>query len=389
MAEHTKLRRVVAFVATIGTLLGAGIWTQLSSAGAAGQDKIQYNQQTGSSGTYILYVPGDGSKTTKQSVTSGGGCATPTPSGTPILAFGARFYPSGYLGSSSAAVVGAYKSRTGVCSIPQSWSIEVNEALRFSVGANSLVAGRLFSRAQLQLEREDKSSAGSAPVTGQLVEFLNGTQVGTQNFSIAAPDGTQITADTGVSANAFDTVEIRVTSPAAGSISVVGPTSTFTLANQICVTETINTSSTDGTATSGQVSASITYAGNTVDSTRCKPYTSFTATTTDANSSNGKAIEFLSSQVAGAHLTTHFDWGYFPYCRPDAAVAGVPTCPTTYIDFGSGENPQVYCAAANPPTTPAWCTTKRTFDYVTIGGVQYTHITEDWDGLGDVIYRFH
>src|SRR5690349_15281944 len=88
------------------------------SAGASGtQDKITYDQTTGSKGTYIQYVPGDGSKPTNQSVTSGGGCATPSPSGTPLLAFSAKYYPSGYSGSSTNAIVGAYKSRTGVCQI--------------------------------------------------------------------------------------------------------------------------------------------------------------------------------------------------------------------------------------------------------------------------------
>ena len=35
-------------------------------------DKIVYVQTTGSGGTYLQYVPGDGSTVTKQSVTSGG-----------------------------------------------------------------------------------------------------------------------------------------------------------------------------------------------------------------------------------------------------------------------------------------------------------------------------
>jgi hypothetical protein len=99
-------------------------------------------------------------------------------------------------------------------------------------------------------------------------------------------------------------------------------------------------------------------------------------------------VQFLSSQTAGAHLTTHFDWGYFPYCRPDATVPSVPTCPTTYVDFGSGDTAQVYCAVANPPLTPQWCTTSRNYEYVDIGGTTFTHITEDWDGLGDVGWRF-
>jgi hypothetical protein len=251
-----------------------------------------------------------------------------------------------------------------------------------------VVAGRLFARAQILLERQDKSTAASPLLVAQLVEFLGGTQVGSQSVSIAGPNGTQTVADTGLSAHAFDTVEIRVLSPAAGSLSVVGPTSTFVLANLLCVSETITATSTNGTATSGQVRASITYVGNTEDSSRCKAYTDFTATATSTNSVNGKEVQFLAAQTAGAHLTTHFDWGNFAYCRPDAADPDVPTCPTTSVDFGAGFVPQVYCAAANPPTTPAWCTTGRTYEYVTINGTTFTHITEDWDGFGDIGWRF-
>jgi hypothetical protein len=383
-----RIRGGIVAIASIGSLLGFGVWTQLGSAGAAGPDTIQYVQQTGSGGTYIKYVPGDNSTATTQAVTSGGGCATPTPSGPAILAFSARSYPNGYANPSTAAVVGAYKSRTGVCATPQAWSIEFNEGLRFSVGPNALTAVRVFARAQIRLEREDKTTTSSPAVSVQLVEYLANTQVGTQTIPLAGAQGAQITADTGVAASVFDTVEIRVLSPAAGSISVVGPTSTFTLANVICVSDTITTTSNDGTATSGEVSASLTYAGNTVDPSRCKPYTDFTATTTSPDSLNGKLIDFLASQTAGAHITTHFDWGLFTYCRPDAAVPSVPTCPTTFVDFGAGAQAQVYCAAANPPATPQWCTTKRTYDYVTVGSTTFTHITEDWDGFGDVRWAF-
>jgi len=384
-----EYRRAVVAIACIGSLLGFGAWTQLGSAGAAGPDTIQYVQQTGSGGTYIKYVPGDGSPPTMQSVTSGGGCATPTPSGPPVLAFSTRSYASGYNNPSTTAVVGAYKSRTGVCAIPQAWSIEVKEGLRFSVGPNALTAGRVFGRAQIRLEREDKTTSSSPAVSVQLVEYLANAQVGTQTVPLAGAQGAQITADTGVATSAFDTVEIRVLSPAAGAISVVGPTSTFTLANVICVSDTISTTSNDGTATSGEVSATITYAGNTADPARCKAYTDFSATTTSPESTNGKLVDFLATQTAGAHITTHFDWGLFTYCRPDASVAGVPTCPTTFVDFGAGAQAQVFCAAANPPATPQWCTTKRTYDYVTVGTTTFTHITEDWDGFGDVIWKFH
>src|SRR5258708_4555962 len=79
-----------------------------AASAASGPDTIQYVQTTGSNGTYIQYVPGDGSTPTNESITSGGGCATPTPSGVPVLQFSALYYPAGYAGSSAPAVVGAY-----------------------------------------------------------------------------------------------------------------------------------------------------------------------------------------------------------------------------------------------------------------------------------------
>src|SRR5258708_1561452 len=126
MRVRKLLSRPLVIAVAVAAGAGAVSLTQLggTASASATQDKVTYNQTTGNSGTYINYVPGDGSKTTKESVTSGGGCATPTPSGVPILAFSASYYPDGYANASQSAVVGAYKSRTGVCQIPQAWSIE-------------------------------------------------------------------------------------------------------------------------------------------------------------------------------------------------------------------------------------------------------------------------
>src|ERR1700722_1521893 len=197
-----------------------------AASAAPGPDTIQYRQTTGSGGTYIQYVPGNGSSPTNESITSGGGCATPSPSGVPILQFSAMYYPSGYTGGSVAAVVGAYKSRTGVCQISPAWGIEQNESLIFSVGSNNLVKGRLFTAASLQLAGNDKSGV---PTQVQLIESLAGRQVGHQNISSALPQGTAFTASTGSLSTGFDQLEIRTLSPSTGSVSVVGPSSTFVL----------------------------------------------------------------------------------------------------------------------------------------------------------------
>jgi hypothetical protein len=201
-------------------------------AGASvGVDVIQYVQTTGSSGSYINYVPGDGSAQTSQAITSGGGCATPSPQGVPILSFSALIYsnPVGgvpYTGSPSAAIVGAYKGRTGVCSITPAWSIDQPESLTFAVGTNSLVNGRLLTEANLQLQRTDK--ANDASINVRLIERNGLTQVGSQTTTLTGISGSTWTVDTGFVSVGFNSVEIQVTSASGGAgISVVGPTSTF------------------------------------------------------------------------------------------------------------------------------------------------------------------
>jgi hypothetical protein len=380
--------RGLAAVVALALVAGATTWLRLDNGAAATTtlDKIIYSQQNGKNGEYLQYVPGDGSRVTTQPVTGAGGCATPNTTN-PVLAFSAKYYGSGYGGPSTAAIVGAYNNRTGVCQIPQAWSIEVNEGLVFAPGStNALTAGRAFSRAQLQLEREDKSTASDPPAVVNIVLRLGSTVVATQSYNLQGPNGTQTATDTGTS-YLFDSLEIQVLSPAAGSISVVGPTSTFTLANQLCVGQSISQTSTDGTATSGQVTATFNYVGNSVNSGQCKAYGTFAATTTDPNSPTGKLVTLIAANATGAHLTATFDWGLFPYCQPGTSNPNVPTCPPTLVDFGSGFQVQTFCAAANPPATAPWCTTSQKFEYVTVNGTTFTHITETWDGLGDIKYN--
>ena len=61
------------------------------------------------------------------------------------------------------------------------------------------------------------------------------------------------------------------------------------------------------------------------------------------------------------------------------------------VDFGSGLQPQTFCAAADPNavTTPPWCTTSRTYTNEVVDGVPVTQITETWDGYGDIGFHFH
>src|SRR5438094_12181 len=184
------LRRHALIFGTITSLIATGLWVQLEGAAATSTnpDTIQYAQNNGANGTYIKYVPGDGSAPTSQAVTGGGGCSTPTVHGAPVLRFSAKYYANGYSGSSVGATVGA-----------------------------------------------------------------------------------------------FDSIEVHVLNPSTGSVSVVGPTSTFTLAGQVCPGESITTSSNDVTGTLTFVAGS-----------SCKSYTGFSA------SSENKSVTFLSQQLAGA-----------------------------------------------------------------------------------------
>ena len=269
----------------------------------------------------------------------------------------------------------------------------MNEGLVFSVGNNSLVTGRQWAKADLVLQRQDKSTSAPPPVTVQFLLRVGSTVVDTQTTTISGPDGTKNTYSTG-SGVSFDSIEIRVLTPAAGSVSVVGPTSTFYFGPKICPGETITDTSTGGTVSSGEVTASFTFVSSPGGA--CKSYSFFEALSTDPDVDNGKSVEFLSQELAGAHMTAEFDWGLFPYCRPDATPdpnpdhAGAPTCPTTTVDFGDGDTNQTFCPPGGATADIPWCTTSKNFDYVpdpADSTKTVTHITETWDGLGDILFR--
>jgi len=51
---------------------------------------------------------------------------------------------------------------------------------------------------------------------------------------------------------------------------------------------------------------------------------------------------------------------------------------------------QTFCAPNGATTAVPWCTTSRHFDYVqdpNDSSVTLVHITETWDGLGDILFR--
>ncbi len=227
-----------------------------SVASATQQSEIFYYQQKGGGGSYIEYSGADGTILTQKLSSGGGGCSSPTVS-SPVLAFSASYYPSGYSLPPTPASVGAYNLRTGVCAIAPDWQIQPNEGLIFSVGDNPLTVSQVFSQASIPLEREDKTAG---PLSGTLVFRLKDTSgveqvVATQTFTVGSGVGTVAVAQSGIVPSGFDQVEIQVDSPSSGAVSVVGPTTvngttvvpTFYLASAPAITSANSTTFDAGT----------------------------------------------------------------------------------------------------------------------------------------------
>ncbi|MGA2530759.1 MAG: putative Ig domain-containing protein [Acidimicrobiales bacterium] len=216
------------------------------SATTPAQDKIIYVQKSGQqkTGPYVEYEGANGTNLTQSLSLANGSCSGSTVSNptSPLLPFSASYYSSGYSGTSTAASVGSTVTKqgvaeTGVCVNSRTspgYTIQPNEGLVFSIGTNSLTAGRVFSQATIPLKRND-STRGS--LSGSLVlRRANSsgieTTVDTVPFSVPVA-GTESPGDTndcpvvstGVvpAADQFDQLEIQVDSPSTGSVSVTGP----------------------------------------------------------------------------------------------------------------------------------------------------------------------
>jgi hypothetical protein len=362
--------------------------TPASSASPAKPDKVIYNQGTTSGSNSLEYVPGNGSAPTTQAITTSGPCDAISIDGVPLLNLTGALYSSDtYVGGTiTAETVGANSGRTGVCAIPPDWAINNTgtsgdgggaEALDFAVGANSLVYGRDFSGAQLTLQAESGS-----PITVELVESINGTQVATQTCTISA-SGATITADTeaqsggacstnpGTAGPQFDTLEVRDLTLNT-SVSVVGPKSTFTMSHQICGNQQIQSQ--------GPVSATLSDTAPT--GTDCKNYTTFNSTV----GTGGQSLSFNAFASGNIPLTIKVPWAPETECQPGTPTEAdpLPECPPTQISYdGVTFTDQTFCASASPGTL---CTTKKTYNYVVVDGVTETQITEHWAGDVDCCY---
>jgi len=156
----------------------------------------------------------------------------------------------------------------------------------------------------------------------------------------------------------------------------------------ICGQQTITAASTDGTAQSGQISATLTfkdYNGQPAPTNVCKQYQSFTATTNDPVPSIGgvQSVDFASTPLPTAHVVATIVWAVQGFCTPDGSNNSTK-CPPTYVslDGGTTWQPQTFCTSAQQAGL-AWCTTSKSYAYVNGG----TQITENWDGYGDPIFH--
>jgi hypothetical protein len=218
------------------------------SAATATQDKIIYVQKTGqpNTGPYVEYEGANGTNVTQSLSLAGGSCSSSTVSNpaSALLPLTAAYYGSAqppYSGKATATSVGsAVTSRvaeTGVCVNSRTspgYTLQPNEGLIFTVGTNSLTAGRVFSQATIPLKRND-NNRGS--LSGNLIlrrTNATGVQqtVDTVPFTLPAL-GTESAGDasdcpvisTGVvpAGDQFDQLELQVDTPSTGSVSVVGP----------------------------------------------------------------------------------------------------------------------------------------------------------------------
>jgi hypothetical protein len=376
------------------SLIGAGNASADQST-LANPDVITYAQT--SSGTTVTYAP-FGAAASTQTLTPKGLCGTPTvtPAATPILGMTGLLYPPDKdtpgqpdndsiqsLGTPITVPVGSFRQQTGVCGFPPSWQIANGdflgeEALEFSVvGSNSLIGTqRIFSDAQIAIQREDWLPAKSIPV--ELVEYLGGTLVASQTCTITGPAGTTITADTNTNSvctgstalTGFDTVEIGL--PTDGTaVSVVG-TSTFTLAPQVCGGGSISTPSGSAATATLQIAST----GG------CESYTGF--------SSNAAGNSLTYNEYSGGTpqpFTVTIQWAAQPDCQPTPDTApqitgtSLPLCPVTqFVVNGTTYYDQSFCSA--PTTAVPLCTQNKDYNYKSVNGTDETFITEVW--VGDI-----
>ena len=404
-------------------------------AGATGTqsspDQILYGQVSATPSDFFQYLPGTGTTPPPQTVTAKNGkCGTPTvsdPNG-PILSITAKLYaasPSSnyYANASSPGTVGTSSNQTGVCDISPAWSIENKsgagaEALDFSPGPDTAVIGtnRVFTEAQIPIQRKDSGVAQPTSSKVQLVEFdSSGKQLASQTCNFNGGQGTLITADTnptapdtagnctGTTAKFFETVEVQNLTTST-SLSVVGPDATFTLGSVVCGQQSIQST--------GPVPATLTLTGSP---SQCKSYTSFSS---GPNANGQESLSFDGFSPGSIPFTVQVTWPAVPLCEPYDPTSNhpdqtsgpvpasltLPTCaPHEFSLDGTNYFDQSYCQTVTPPgpnvlPEQELCTANKSYNNVTVNpdgsvtpittasNAPGTQVTETW--IGDFDWNF-
>jgi hypothetical protein len=347
-------------------------------------------------------------------------------------------YPSlSYSGTPKAASLGTNGTATGVGAISPAWTIDNKssgpkqqaEAIDFSPGSdtNDIGTNRVFTDAQIPVQRKDTGVAQNPSVTVQLAEFDSAVPpnlLGTQNCTITGNTGTQILADptnaavcavatpaaAGGVPSSFQTIEVRDTTTST-SISVVGPTATFDLASTVCSGQTV-----PSIDNGGGVSATLTLPSVPAGTPPiCKTYTSFSSTI-----QGGKAtLSFNGFSASPVQFTVHVTWPLEKLCQPYSDTAqnpapggsGIPPdltltqCDVHQVSFDNViYYDQTYCQIAQNPAPvgepqAGLCTTNKTFNNNdpntgvplvlpnTNPAQPATQITETW--VGDIDWYYH
>ena len=113
-------------------------------------------------------------------------------------------------------------------------------------------------------------------------------------------------------------------------------------AQEICGQQVISTTSDDGTAASGQVSATFTFAGyngGLAPPTTCKGYTTFDASADSPveGLTGNQSVDFAAQTLASAHMTATITWAVQSFCTPDGS-GNTTICPPTYVSFDGGQD---------------------------------------------------
>ena len=290
-----------------------------------------------------------------------------------------------------------------------------------SPSASSTVTVSATQNAQLSLVKTDSLNGAHFTAPGQVITYTvtatNSGNITLTNVNVAdspTPDGFSCTPTVpaatlapGASVSCTGSHTVTLADLGAGSLtdtatatsdqaSATPVSDTVTaFVQKVCTGQTLTDSSTS--VSTGTVTANLTI-GILPTADKCKTYNYFAATA--GSGPDGSTIDFISQPLAGAHVTASFDWGYEPYCVPNATAGSTtPACAVTYVDFGDGTGPhaQTFCSSADPanPAVP-WCTTGRTYQYVQVPDpanpgqtILETHITETWDGYGDITFKHH